>query len=254
MSSYTAGKLVKTAYREVGYLEKASDYRLDDLTANAGSANYTKYGKLMHRLYPSVMDFPAAWCDCFVDWCHYKASGDDAVSAKAALRGDFDDWTVASKQYYVNAGQYGPKPRLGAQVFFRNSSGVCHTGIVVGYDEKYVHTIEGNTSGASGVVANGGGVCSKTYSREAWSIDGYGYPKYSIEPARRARYRLTKDLSVRNGASKSCKKLKTAKAGITVAADSIAINKAGNTWIRSSKLGGWMCIGKSSGKMYAERA
>ena len=69
-------KLLDTAEAEVGYIEKASNKNLDSKTANPGKNNYTKYGRDMHAIYPSVMDFPAAWCDCFVDWCFYQCFGE----------------------------------------------------------------------------------------------------------------------------------------------------------------------------------
>lgn len=53
----TVGKVISIAKAEVGYLEKKSNSQLDSKTANAGSANYTKYGRDMHKIYPAVMDF-----------------------------------------------------------------------------------------------------------------------------------------------------------------------------------------------------
>lgn len=44
-----------------------------------------------------------------------------------------------------------------------------------------MYTIEGNTSGASGVVDNGGGVFKKSYSRTDYRISGYGRPRYDEE-------------------------------------------------------------------------
>lgn len=35
-------KLIEIAKTEIGYLEKSSNSQLDDKTANAGTANYTK--------------------------------------------------------------------------------------------------------------------------------------------------------------------------------------------------------------------
>ena len=55
-----------------------------------------------------------------------------------------------------------------------------HTGLVYKVDSNYVYTIEGNTSGASGVVANGGGVCRKKYPLNSNYIVGYGRPNYSL--------------------------------------------------------------------------
>lgn len=171
--------VIDIAEAEIGYLEKKSNYNLDSKTANAGSANYTKYGRDMHKLYPSVMDFPAAWCDAFTDWCFYKAYG--VANAKSLLGGNFDDYTVLSAQLYKNKNAWHKsKPKIGDQIFFTNASGgICHTGLVVGVTGTQVITIEGNTSSASGVVANGGCVRKKTYPLTYSRIAGYGRPAYS---------------------------------------------------------------------------
>ena len=174
---YDVNKVIQIALAEEGYIEKASDKNLDSKTANAGSNNYTKYGKEMHSIYPAVMDFPAAWCDCFVDWCFYKAYG--VANAKALLGGNFDDYTVASAQLYKNKKAYHySNPKVGDQIFFNNGKRICHTGIVYMVTSNKVYTIEGNTSSASGVVANGGCVRRKSYALDYYRIDGYGRPNY----------------------------------------------------------------------------
>ena len=60
-----ASKVLKIAEAEVGYLEKASSASLDNKTANAGSANYTKYGRDMCKI-TGVYGTHAAWCHCFL--------------------------------------------------------------------------------------------------------------------------------------------------------------------------------------------
>lgn len=173
----TVDKVIAVALDEVGYLEKRSNSNLYDKTANAGSNNYTKYGKEMHDVYPSVMDYPAYWCDAFVDWCFYKAYG--VATAKSLIGGNFDDYTVASAQMYKNKkAWYTSNPKVGDQIFFKNSQRICHTGIVYKVDSTYVYTVEGNTSSGSGVVANGGCVATKKYKLTNSSIAGYGRPKY----------------------------------------------------------------------------
>ena len=173
----TVDKVLKIAEAEVGYLEKKTNADLDSKTKNAGYNNYTKYGRDMHKLYPSVMDFPAAWCDCFVDWCFYKAYG--TANAKKLLCGDFNDYTVISAQLYKNKKAWYKSPKVGDQIFFKNASGgICHTGLVYKVDTLYVYTIEGNTSSASGVVANGGAVAKKKYAKTYGRIAGYGRPQY----------------------------------------------------------------------------
>lgn len=188
MANY-ASAVIDIALAEVGYLEKKSNSNLDSKTANAGSANYTKYGRDMHKIYPSVMDFPAAWCDAFVDWCFQKAYG--VSNAKGLIGGDFNDYTPSSANLYKNKNAWGNEPKIGAQIFFKNSTRICHTGLVYDFDEKYVYTVEGNTSGASGVISNGGGVCKKKYTRTNSRIAGYGYPKYDTEPMKVATNTVT---------------------------------------------------------------
>lgn len=186
MSKKTVDKVIKIATAEVGYLEKSkAAYKkdttcLDEKTRGAGSDNYTKYGRDMHKIYPAVMDFPAYWCDAFVDWCFYKAYG--VSNAKKLLGGNFDDYTVASCQLYKNKKALDGTPKKGDQVFFTKNgqvSGCYHTGLVYKVDKTYFYTIEGNTSGASGVVSNGGGVAKKKYSISAYKGKVlFGHPKY----------------------------------------------------------------------------
>ena len=60
--------VLNIALNEEGYLEKSkSAYAANkniiyEKTTGVGSDNYTKYGKEMHDILPSVMDFPASWC------------------------------------------------------------------------------------------------------------------------------------------------------------------------------------------------
>lgn len=187
----TVEKVLKIANEEVGYLEKsAAAYKkdpscLEEKTRGAGSDNYTKYGRDMHKVYPAVMDFPAYWCDCFVDWCFYKAYG--TANAKGLLAGNFDDYTVSSAQLYKNKGTLDQTPTKGAQVFFTKNgqvSGCYHTGLVCKVDKTHFYTIEGNTSGASGVVRNGGGVANKKYNIAAYKGRVlFGHPKYDEDSA-----------------------------------------------------------------------
>ena len=189
MGNY-ASKVIKIAKAEEGYLEKsAAAYKkdpkvLDKKTDGAGKDNYTKYGRDMHKIYPAVMDFPAYWCDAFVDWCFYKAYG--VATAKSLLCGNFDDYTVASASMYEKHGALGTTPKYGSQVFFtRNGkvSGCHHTGLVTKVDSTYFYTMEGNTSGASTVVSNGGGVKAKKYKIADYKGKViFGYPKYDAEP------------------------------------------------------------------------
>lgn len=185
----TVDKVLKVAMNEVGYLEKSKEaYKKNpdiiyEKTAGAGSDNYTKYNKVMHDIYPSVMDFPAYWCDAFVDWCFYTAYG--VTTAKSLLNGNFDDYTVNSCGMYQKHNALYTDPKVGDQVFFTKNgkpSGCHHTGIVYEVDSKYFYTIEGNTSGANGVISNGGGVAKKKYPLVAYKGKVlFGRPNYDMK-------------------------------------------------------------------------
>lgn len=167
-------KVIKVAEAEVGYLEKKSNKDLDNKTANAGSANYTKYGKWLGM----NGDY---WCASFVSWCFYKAYGNDL--GKKLLCGSYSAACEVIRQNFIKKKQYhtfltGAKP--GDVIFFKGSrhSGANHIGIIYKVADGKVYTIEGNTSGASGVVDNGGGVAKKSYKTSDTHVLGYGRPDY----------------------------------------------------------------------------
>ena len=184
-------KVIQIAKAEEGYIEKSKAWWKKRGAAGlyapkegAGSDNYTKYGYEMNKNFPETMDFPAPYCDAFVDWCFMRAYG--TANAKKLLGGRFDDYTVASAQLYKDKKAWkeaGVIPEKGWQIFFKNSSRICHTGLVVDVVKDssggwWVITIEGNTSSESGVVANGGCVRTKQYRINYSGIAGYGVPPY----------------------------------------------------------------------------
>jgi hypothetical protein len=169
------GKLqdvLSVAAAEVGYQEKKSNAQLDEKNANAGSANYTKYAR----------DYAAwgwgnyqaqPWCDVFVSWCFRKAGLDDLAAGHNSYCPSHVNWFKNKLRWYAS------KPQAGDVIFYKDSSGVaCHVGIVEKVEGGNVHTIEGNTSGAAGVVADGGQVARKSYALDYARILGYGRPDY----------------------------------------------------------------------------
>jgi hypothetical protein len=184
--AYTASKVIAIAEAEVGYLEKKSNSQLDSKTANAGNKNYTKYARdLAAAGYYNGNKQGVAWCDVFVDWCHYMASVKDEDVAQNTIcqTGPYGAGCLYSMRYYKAANRFVTKnPQPGDQIFFgKSQNSVSHTGIVYKVDDSKVYTIEGNTSGASGVVANGGGVFKKSYALNYKKIVGYGRPRYDAE-------------------------------------------------------------------------
>lgn len=181
---YTASKLIAIAEAEVGYLEKKSNADLDSKTGNAGSKNYTKYARDLHEAgYYQASKNGYEWCEVFNDWCHWIASGKDAKLAQEVIyqKGLYGAGCVWSAKCYRDAGRFYSTPKVGDQIYFGTKGNETHTGIVYKVDSSKVYTIEGNTSGASGVIANGGGVCKKSYSLSYDKIVGYGRPKYDAE-------------------------------------------------------------------------
>lgn len=180
-------RLIATARAEVGYLEKASNSQLDSKTGNAGYNNFTKYARDLDRL--GVYNGPKngyAWCDVFADWCFIQTFGLDlAMQLTCQPMGGYGAGCTESARYYRQRGRVfktGPQP--GDQIFFTSDGGstMYHTGIVVAVGGGRVTTVEGNTSSAAGVVANGGAVREKSYSINYNQIGGYGRPDYSIVP------------------------------------------------------------------------
>ena len=163
--------MIATAEGEVGYLEKKSNSQLDSKKANAGSNNFTKYWRDIKPGWQGQY-----WCACFVSWVLMVTFG------QAAAEKLLKHWpflycpTLAAKTT-------NKTPKRGAVIlFWRPAKGrYGHTGIVYKVDATYVYTIEGNTSGGSSVIANGGGVVKKTYKRaDLHAKTLYFMPDYSI--------------------------------------------------------------------------
>jgi hypothetical protein len=184
--SYTVKQLLDIAHTEVGYLEKKTNSQLDSKAVNAGYNNYTKYARDLHKAgYYQASKQGYAWCDMFVDWCHWIAAGKDAKEAQRMIcqTGPYGAGCTESAQYYKNKNRLFQDPKPGDQIFFWDSkkTHIAHTGIVTKVDDTYVYTIEGNTSSKSGVVANGGAVEEKKYKLNYNRIYRYGRPYYDEE-------------------------------------------------------------------------
>lgn len=181
-----ASKVLDIALAEVGYLEKASNSNLDSDTGNAGYNNYTKYARDLDKLgyFYNGPKNGYAWCDVFVDWCFVQAFGvETAMKLLNQPRKSCGAGCYYSAGYFKSKGQLFKTPEVGDQIFFYDSSfdEPSHTGLVYAVDSSYVYTVEGNTSSSSGVIANGGGVFKKKYSRNYNMIYGYGRPLYDKE-------------------------------------------------------------------------
>lgn len=161
--------LIACAENEVGYLEKKSNSQLDDKTANAGYNNYTKYWRDVYPQYQAQ-----AWCAAFVSWCMMKTFG--LETAKKLLK----HWPYV---YCPTLGSLFTKyanPQRGDIVIFYRNGTFTHTGLVTKVEGDKFYTIEGNTSAGTSIIANGGGVCAKSYYNSNLPGTKFCRPDYSI--------------------------------------------------------------------------
>ena len=162
-------KLIQIAKNEVGYLEKASNSQLDSKTANAGENNYTKYWR---DIKPDYQGQP--WCAAFVSWCMMKAFGLD--TAKKLLK----HWPYVYCLTMADLFTLNSNPKVGDIVIFYRNGTFTHTGIVIKVSGDRFWTVEGNTSGGSTIIANGGGVCQKSYYNSNLPGTKFCTPNYSL--------------------------------------------------------------------------
>ena len=162
-------KVILIAKNEEGYLEKKSNGQLDSKTANAGSANYTKYWR---DIKPDYQGQP--WCAAFISWCFMKAFG--LENAKKLLK----HWPYVYCPTLGNLFTKNANPKIGDIVIFYRNGAFTHTGLVTAVIGDRFYTIEGNTSDASGIIANGGGVCAKSYLNSQMPGTKFCTPDYSL--------------------------------------------------------------------------
>lgn len=195
--SATASKVIAVAEAEIGYKEKKSNSSLDSKTANAGSANYTKYARdLFAAGYYNGNKNGYEWCDVFVDWCFYKAFGAAEGQRIQCQTGPLGAGTLYSMNYYKAKNRFDGTPKVGDQVFFRYSgnSGADHTGIVTEVSGSGIVTVEGNSDNS---------VRKKSYDRSYYAILGYGHPLYNEEAPKTVTLSPIDMPTLRNGSTGS---------------------------------------------------
>lgn len=171
MSRPTAQEALDRARSFVGYREKASNYNLDSFTANAGSANYTRFGRDCYLN-------PAEWCAMFVSDC--STYGASAAEKKEICWGRWphyncgtlaDDAKAAGCFHWSKAkgGNYTPQPADWI-IFTYDGKTRNHVGMVDHVSGGYVYTIEGN---------KGNAVKYQSYPIGDSTIYGYSTPRYA---------------------------------------------------------------------------
>lgn len=150
----TPESFIAAARREVGVTESPPGSNRQPYAAAAGHAN------------------GQAWCATFV------VAMARSVGMKVGNESAYTPALYASMRH-------GPDPQLGALSFFNfpndGVNRIQHVGIVVGWTDTTVISVEGNTSaGSYGSQSNGGGVYVR--SRPRIHVVGYGYPPFDITP------------------------------------------------------------------------
>ena len=107
-------------------------------------------------------------------WVFIKAFG-QAMAEKLLKHYPYVYCPTMSELFTLNA-----NPKVGDIVIFKRNGEFVHTGIVTAVNGYYFETIEGNTSGGSSIIANGGGVCRKSYYNSNLPGTKFVRPDYSL--------------------------------------------------------------------------
>ena len=165
-----AKKVIEYALSQVGYKEPV------------GKKNWNKYAEDIDNNHPRWYGSCGKkqwldWCSVFVDDCFIQTYG--VENAHKLLNRPNDNLGAVvsyAYNYLKSINRVGKNPEPGAIIYFQNSRGLSHTGIVVSCNATSVTTVEGNAG------QNSDSVVKNTYSRSTGYIYGYGYPVYAAQP------------------------------------------------------------------------
>lgn len=231
--------------------QKLIDYAISQIGVSEDplGSNRQKYGKLIDStnwyLYKEgtkewihkVNGYD--WCTQFVDASFITTYGIDQAR-KMLYRPVYNNYGAGvsyAYNYYKKAGkafQRGEKkPSAGDVIFFQNSKGISHTGIVIDVTDSSVITIEGNSGQNSMYVAK------HTYKLIDSYIYGYGHPDYDEKPDPEYYHRgnvytvsCTGPLRIRKGASTDTDIIDNLYRGDKVLCEDIVKDGSGNTWLK----------------------
>jgi hypothetical protein len=149
---------ISVAKTQVGYHEGKTGTHWNNIQHFAPSIGFTQ---------------GLAWCATFVQFLYWLTGTAVPTGAKSAS-------CAAAVKAYKAAGRWTEYPVTGAQIFFGPGGGT-HCGIVTGWDDTHVFTIEGNTNTTGS--PEGDGVYVKTRTRRDTYVYGYGVPYFDSEGA-----------------------------------------------------------------------
>lgn len=164
------------------------------------------------------------WCTQFVDASFILSYGIEEAR-KLLHRPVYNNYGAVVKYaygYFNSAGcgykkeDYTPVP--GDVIYFQNSAGLSHTGIVVAVNAAQVTTIEGNAGPGSNYVVK------KTYDRKNNYIYGYGHVQYEASKYPATPFKATNTLKgvlVRDIPYSDGKGIATIKEGATITVEAL---------------------------------
>ena len=193
------------------------------------------------------------WCSTFVDYCYVYNYGLEEAR-KILNRPNYNNYGAVVKysyNYLKSAGCAWPKeqhsPAPGDIIYFQNSAGLSHVGIVTEVKDGRVYTVEGNSGTNTWYVAK------HNYSLTDSYIYGYVAPRYDAKPepyyVRDGIYTVTckGPLRLRTGASIKDDILLDLSNGDKVHCLKV-VKSGGRTWLR---VDGWCCA-EENGIKYIE--
>jgi len=187
--------LIAVALSQLGYTEGNENGAFGG--NENGTDNFTEYNYNMGSFGSGYggRDYP--WCASFVSFCLLQSGNHNQTKISDWCRKNEGDsnyiWREVScnrwaKQlrtcgYFENSASFGGDylPIPGDLIYFTEDRKLeSHIGIVLFCDGESVYTVEGNTSSASGLETNGGGVYVKSYGISSTYIRGYGVLPYKV--------------------------------------------------------------------------
>ena len=193
------------------------------------------------------------WCTQFVDSAFISVFTIDKAR-KMLFRPYYNNYGAVVKyafNYFDNKGhgykkeKYNPQP--GDVIYFQNSKGLSHTGIIVEVTDTTVTTVEGNTGTGSNYV------CKKSYSKKDSYIYGYGVPDYSELPVPAKYYPgesykivCSEYLNLRTGPGTNYEKAGRIEPGQVVICEG-CITSGSYTWLRINNF--YICA-EENGQIY----
>ena len=187
--------LLAVALSQLGYTEGNTNGAFGG--NENGTDNFTEYNFNMGSFGVGygTKDYP--WCASFVsfcllqsgahnqtriaDWCRKNEGNADYIWREVSC----NRWAKQLRTcgYFKDAASFGGDylPIPGDLIYFTEDRKLeSHIGIVLYCDGEFVYTVEGNTSSATGLEVNGGGVYTKSYPLSSAYIRGYGVLPYKV--------------------------------------------------------------------------